>query len=100
MADQIVIAVTTAVLMYAGIVGVIPGTIYVFVYTIVIAFSMIRNALSIPYKWLVRPRFAVYLWLPVEFYIWSGTIDVLLWVFTALLAAKMGTGFHKIRKRL
>lgn len=100
MSDQIVVAGSTAVLMVAGIIGVVPGVTYVFVYTIVIAFSMVRNALSVPYSWLLRPRFVVYVWFAVEFYLWPGTINVALWILIGLLLLKMASGFYRIRKAL
>jgi hypothetical protein len=73
---------------------------YVFLYALVVGFAMIRNALSIPYSWVVRPRFVVYAWLLVEVYLWPGTIDTLLWVCNAVLACKMLTGFVRIRGRI
>ena len=84
----------------AGAIGVVPGAIYIFAYTVVIAFSIVRNALSIPYSWVVRPRLAVYLWFVVELYLLPGSIDYVLWVFVALLLVKMASGFFKIRKRI
>lgn len=100
MSDQIVIAGTTVTLVYAGVVSPLPGGIYIFVYTVVIAFSMIRNALSIPYSWLVRPRFVIYSWFVVELYYLPRSIDTVLWLFIALLACKMISGFVKIRKKI
>jgi len=100
MSDQIVIAATTVTLIYAKVIGIVPGITYVFVYTVVIAFSMIRNAMKIPYTWLVRPRFVIYLWFIVEFYFWKDTVDYVLWFFIALLVLKMITGFFKIRKKI
>ncbi len=100
MTDQIVITASTITLIAAGVVWVVPGACYIFIYTVVVAFSMIRNALEIPYAWLVRPRFFVYLWLPIELYVLHGSVDYVLWAFTGLLTAKMLTGFIKIRKRL
>jgi len=98
--DQSVIAGCTITLMFAGTIGIIPGTLYVFLYTVVVLFAMVRNALKIPYSWLVRPRFAVYLWLLVETYLWPGTIDYVLWGFNVVLLIKMLTGFLQIRKRI
>jgi hypothetical protein len=63
-------------------------------------FAMVRNALSIPYSWLVRPRFFVYVWFFVETYYLPGTIDYVLWFFNALLGAKVLTGYWKIRARI
>jgi hypothetical protein len=98
--DQSVITGCTITLMFAGTVGVVPGTLYVFLYTVVVLFAMVRNALKIPYSWLIRPRFGVYLWLLVEMYLWPGTIDYVLWGFNALLLIKKLTGFSQIRNRI
>ncbi len=100
MSDQVVIAATTITLIYAKVINPLPGGIYIFVYTVVIAFSMVRNALSIPYSWLVRPRFVIYSWFIVEVYFLPHTINVILWLFIALLVGKMISGFYKIRKRI
>lgn len=48
---------------------------YVVTYTVVMLFAIARNALSIRYSWLVRPRFFVYAWLVVETYFLPGTIN-------------------------
>ena len=100
MADQIVVTATTITLMKAGLTGTAAGGIYIFVYGIVVAFAMIRNAMAIPYSWVIRPRFFVYAWMVVEFWLWPGTIEFLLWAASALLGWKMLTGFHHIRRKL
>lgn len=100
MSDQLVVTVTTLTLMQARVIGEICGGVYIFLYGIVVAFAMVRNALAIPYSWLVRPRFVVYLWLPAEFYWWPGTIEWPMTFFSALLALKMFSGFRRIRSRL
>ena len=100
MADQIVVTASTITLISGGVIWVVPGACYIFIYAVVVAFSMIRNALEIPYAWLVRPRFFVYAWFAIELYVLPGSIDYVLWAFTGLLSAKMITGFIKIRRRL
>lgn len=100
MADQLVVVASTVTLMSAHVVGVLPGSIYVVAYTVVMLFAMVRNALSIPYSWLVRPRFFVYVWFVVETYCLPGTLDYVLWFFNALLAMKVLTGFAEIRRRI
>lgn len=100
MSDQLVVTATTITLMQARVVGEICGGLYIFLYGIVVAFAMIRNSLGIPYSWLVRPRFVVYLGIPVELYLLPQTLEVLMWTFSALLAVKMLTGFLGIRRRL
>lgn len=100
MADQLVVVASTVTLMSVHVVGVLPGSIYVVAYTVVMLFAMVRNALSIPYSWLVRPRFFVYIWFVVETYYLPGTVDYVLWFFNALLAMKVLTGFEEIRRRI
>ena len=98
--DQLVVVASTITLMLTHTVGILPGSIYMVAYTVVIMFAMIRNALSIPYSWLVRPRFVVYGWFLLEIYCFPGTIDYVLWFFNALLALKAITGFVKIRRSI
>jgi len=98
--DQLVVAATTVTLMYDQVVAPLPGGIYLFLYTVIIAFAMVRNALSIPYTWLVRPRLLVYLWFVVEFYWLRNSIDYVLWGFSGILVIKAITGFIKISRRI
>jgi len=100
MSDQLVVTASTITLMQARLVGEICGGLYIFLYGIVVAFAMIRKSLGIPYSWLVRPRFVVYLGIPVELYLLPKTLEFLMWTFSALLAIKMLTGFIRIRRRL
>jgi phosphatidylglycerophosphate synthase len=99
-ADQVVVAFSTVTLIHAGQAGAWAGGLYVFFYSMVVIFAMVRNALAVPYSWLVRPRFLVYAWFPVEVYLWPGSLNILLWIVTLLLAVKMLTGFIQIRRRL
>ena len=100
MADQIVVTFSTLTLIHAGFAGLWPGAMYLLFYTVVVLFAMARNAMAIPYSWLVRPRFFVFACIPVELYLWPGSLNLLLWVTAALLAWKALTGFVKIRRRL
>ncbi len=100
MADQIVVTATTVTLILGDDLWVLPGALYIFTYTVVIAFAMIRNALSIPYSWLVRPRFVIYAWLPIEFYLLSGSLDYVIWLFVVLLVGKMVSGYVRIRRQI
>ncbi len=100
MSDQLIVVASTVTLMFTETIGIVPGGVYIFAYTVVVLFAMVRNALSIPYSWLVRPRFVLYVWFVVETYHFPGTINYVLWFFNILLAVKMLTGFIKIRKRI
>ena len=71
-----------------------------FFYFAVVAFAMVRNALSAPYSWLFRPRFLVFSWFLVEVYWWQGSLDWILWIASAVLALKTLTGFLTIRRRI
>ena len=99
-ADQLVVVGTTVTLMSEGIIDVVAGSLYVVLYTVVVIFAMVRNALHVPYSWLVRPRFFIYGWLLIETYLWSGSIEYVVWVFNSVLAAKLSTGFIRIRHQL
>jgi phosphatidylglycerophosphate synthase len=100
MADQIVVMATTTTLMAAHVAGVLPGGLYIFLYTVAVLFAIARNAMAIPYSWMVRPRFFVYAWIAVEIYAFPGTLNLVLWAFNALLTLKVLTGFLRIRKRI
>jgi phosphatidylglycerophosphate synthase len=101
-ADQIVVTATTLALMVGPApraTGWIAG-LYLFLYAMVVAFAMVRNALGVPYTWLVRPRFWVYGWIAVDQYLWPGKLDWVLAGFACLLALKMASGFVAIRRML
>ena len=86
--------------MFTETVSIPAGGVYIFLYTVVVVFAMVRNALAVPYSWLFRPRFLVYAWLLVETWMWSGSMEYVIWVCNLLLAGKMITGFIRIRRRI
>ena len=98
--DQIVIAAIGLGLINAGIITPLSGSIYILLYTVVIGFSMVRSAMGIPYKWLIRPRFLLYIWLYFEFNIIDGMTTYILWGFSLILLLSAVTGYFKIRKAL
>jgi phosphatidylglycerophosphate synthase len=100
MADQMVITATTITLMYAKVIDMVPGTLYIVIYTVVVLFAMARNMLDVPYAWIIRPRFYVYGWFLVETYFWPGTINYFIWACVGVLALKLLTGFLRIRRRI
>lgn len=98
--DQLIVAFTTMTLIHYKVINVLPGSLYLFFYTLVVVFAMIRSSMAIPYSWLIRPRLILYAWFPMETYLFPGTLNYLLWFFTILLAWKSLTGFYNIRKKL
>ena len=99
-ADQVVVTFSTITLIYTGFAGIWPGALYVFFYTVVVILAMVRNAMKVPYSWLVRPRFLVYAWMPIEVYLWPSTLDWILWFMVVPLALKMLTGFIQVRRKM
>lgn len=100
MADQVVVTATIIAMIQAGSAGIWVGGLYAFLYTVVVVFAMVRNALEEPYSWLFRPRFLVFVWFAIETYWWSNTLNIVLWLAVALLALKTLTGFVSIRKKI
>lgn len=102
--DQIVVTASTIVLMPEPA-GIWPGVVYVFLYTLVVVFAMVRNAMAIPYSWLFRPRLLVYAAAAIEILFLretalSGTLNYVLWGANVLLAVNLLTGFRKLRRQL
>lgn len=101
-ADQIVVTFVMLawMLVRAEPLGIANGAIYIFLYTLVVAMSMIRNAMEVPYSWLVRPRFFVYVAIAIDLMLASSWTLLVLAVANVLLAIKTVTGFVKLRSRL
>jgi phosphatidylglycerophosphate synthase len=102
LADQIVVTASMLSLMAApgALVSSWTGGLYIFLYAMVVAFAMVRNAIGVPYSWLVRPRFWVYAWIAVEHFFHIGWMDLVVGSFAAVLAIKLATGFVAIRRML
>ena len=99
--DQLVVSAVTIVLMTGRPVLSIPaGSMFLVVYTGVLAISMVRNSLQIPYTWLVRPRLILFLAIPAQLLGVSHAIAVVIWSSNVVLAIQLATGFNKLRKRL
>ena len=100
MADQLVVTAAAITMIHAGYAGTWPSGLYIFFYTVVVAFAFIRSAMEAPYSWLFRPRFLVFSWYVVEVFWLPGTLNWVLWASSGLLAAKCLTGFIRIRSRM
>ena len=100
MADQLVVTAAAITMIHAGYAGTWPSGLYIFFYTVVVAFAFVRSAMAAPYSWLFRPRFLVFIWYVVEIYWLPGTLNWVLWACSGLLAVKCLTGFIRIRGRI
>ena len=100
--DQLVVTTVTISLMVGAdpYLDVLSGSLFVVLYTSVLAISMVRNSLAIPYSWLVRPRFFVYLAIPCQLLGVSIAVWVVVWVSNFLLLLKLVSGFFRLRGKL
>lgn len=105
--DQIVIVATALTYAVADDFGraslhpVTAGT-YAVLYCVAVAFAMIRNALHIPYWFLLRPRNFFYGLMWFSAFGWWGSFDRVfveggVWIFNLVLAVSVWTGFVAIR---
>ena len=99
--DQIVVsAVTIALMMKSPGVSIAAGSTFLVVYLGVLAISMVRNTLQIPYSWLLRPRLIVYATIPMQLVAAVNFLEPLMWACDAVMALKLMTGFLKLRQKL
>ncbi len=100
--DQIVITGVTIAWMLAEptTASIAVGSCYVFLYLLVVAMAMVRNAMAIPYSWLVRPRFFVYLAIAGDWWFQGQFTVYVLATCDGLLAIKCLTGFVALRRDL
>ncbi len=101
-ADQLVVTAVTVTWMIGSPtrLHIAAGSVYVFLYALVVAMAMVRNALEVPYSWLVRPRFFVYLAIAIDWQWASELTSVVLLICNSLLAIKCASGFLAVRRRL
>lgn len=101
--DQLVVTVVTITLMVSfPHVSIPAGTLFLSLYTGVLAIAMVRNSLSIPYSWLLRPRLILYMAASLEVFqlLPSGATAGVVWFSNAVLGLKLLTGFRNLRSRL
>lgn len=101
-ADQLVVtAVMLAWMIQSpGSLNIAVGTVYVFLYGLVVAMAMVRNALLVPYSWLVRPRFFVFASLTLDCWLATEFTLLVLGICNLLLALKSFSGFLALRQHL
>ena len=97
--DQLVVTAMTTALIAMGSLHSIGGILFIASYLLVVIFAMIRNAQNDPYDWVVRPRFALYLAIPVAFWGWPPVLEVVVWPCNVLLVYLSATGFTAIPRQ-
>lgn len=99
--DQVVVSTVTTVLMVdPPWVPIVAGAIFLVAYVGVLAISIARNSLQIPYSWLVRPRFFLFAAIPLQLLGVSAAVLVVVWISNVLLSVKLVTGFFNLRNEL
>ena len=100
--DQVIVSVVTMAMMNDStrIVDVWGGSLFILLYVGVLAMSMVRNALQVPYSWLVRPRFFLFAAIAAELLGCTHAVAWTIWISNFLLAIKTVSGFFKLRERL
>lgn len=100
--DQIVVTFTMIgwMVLAPQSLNISMGALYIFLYIQVVAMSMVRNALYLPYSWLVRPRFFVYAAITVDSFADTQLTVIVLCISNVLLAIKSITGFLALRKQI
>ncbi len=100
--DQLIVTATTIAWMIGQptTFHIATGAIYIFVYSILVAMAMVRNALKVPYSWIVRPRFFVYLALLIDTCCNSTFTVWIMLTCNILIALKCGSGFFVLRRNI
>ncbi len=98
--DQVVVTAVTISLMMTHHVSLLGGTIFLVAYTGVLAIAMVRNSLQVPYSWLIRPRFFVYVAMLLALLGLPQSVELVIWCSNILLTLKLASGFWKLRNRL
>ena len=100
--DQVVVTLVTVawLIRSPSSLHIAFGGGYIFLYAMVVGMAMIRNALKVPFSWLVRPRFFVFVALAIEWLSeWPLSLPTLI-VCDLLLAIKCASGFIALRAKL
>ena len=100
--DQVVVTLVTVawLIRSPSSLNIGFGGGYIFLYAMVVGMAMIRNALKVPFSWLVRPRFFVFVAIAIEgLSEWPLTLTTLI-ICDLLLAIKCASGFIALRARL
>ena len=100
-ADQAVVIAVVFALLASEALPPLAGSFFILGHTIIVGFAMVRNAMGIPYKWLIHPRIFLYVMIFAQHYfVWPGTLLYLVYVFNLIFALRIFSGFTRIRKEL
>ncbi len=80
--------------------NIAAASAYIFLYTIVVSLAMVRNAMSVPFAFVVRPRFFVYLAMATDYWFELNSTIYILVIANLLLGISALTGCYVLRQNL
>lgn len=99
-ADQAVVIAVVFALLAGDRLPPLAGSFFILGHTIIVGFALVRNAMGIPYNWLIHPRIFLYVGIFLEYYLWPETLIYLIYIFNGIFALRILSGFLRIRKEL
>jgi len=98
--DHTGMAVVVVTLIWANLVDPILASIYLYIYTMLIIFVVIRNQMKVPIKFVIRTKYYLYA-LFALFAIWNlNFLDQGLLLFTVLMLPSLFSSYFVIKKSL
>lgn len=94
---MIVVMIT---LIYANLVNPIIASIYIYIYTIMIIFVIVRNKMNIPAKIIIRTKYYVYILYGVLAFWHVNYLNIALIIFNILMIPSIVTGYLAIKRAL
>ncbi len=98
--DHTGIFVATAGLVYYGLVNGVVGLVYIYIYTIMIVFTIVRNVMRISPKIVVRTKYYVYILFAVYVFSSRNYLNEAMLIFSAIMVVSVLNDFSAIRKKL
>ncbi|MBN2112121.1 CDP-alcohol phosphatidyltransferase family protein [Candidatus Woesearchaeota archaeon] len=98
--DHSGIFVATAGLIYYGLVNGVIGLVYIYLYTIMIIFTIIRNVMKTSPKIVLRTKYYVYLLYGVYAFTSRNYLNEAMIIFSAIMIISVYNDFLAIRKKL
>jgi phosphatidylglycerophosphate synthase len=100
MCDHTGIFVATAGLVYYGLVNGVIGLVYIYIYTIMIIFTITRNVMGISPKIVIRTKYYVYILFAVYVIAGWNYLNEAMLLFSAIMLPSVLNDFSAIRKKL
>jgi phosphatidylglycerophosphate synthase len=100
MCDHTGIFVATAGLLYYGLVNGVIAIAYIYIYTIMIIFTIIRNVMKTSPKIVIRTKYYIYILYAVYAFTGMNYFNEAMFIFSVIMILSVSNDFSAIRKRL